>query len=254
MDQGKVRAYSRPGRDWTGPYRRVVDACANLGCRAALIDGEVVVQDEKGISDFEALRSAVHKAPHRIVFLAFDLLHLDGQDLRRTPLIERRAALRALIEPDPRSPIQFSDHVDCDGAKFFKAAVELGLEGIVSKRARSHYHGGPSRSWLKTKNMVESDFILLGTERDSDGVPWALLASARDGRLEFVGPAILNPPQALRAAWRERMAALAVAKPPLRGLRQGSAQRLRPELRVRVKHLKAKGTLRHATVKALLDD
>jgi ATP dependent DNA ligase C terminal region len=102
--------------------------------------------------------------------------------------------------------------------------------------------------------MVEGEFILLGTERDSDGVPWALLASHRDGRLEFAGPAILNPPQALRAAWRERMAALAVAQPPLRELRQGSAQWLRPELRVQVRHLKAKGTLRHATVKGLITD
>jgi bifunctional non-homologous end joining protein LigD len=91
------------------------------------------------------------------VFFAFDLLHLDDQDLRRTPLIERRAALRKLIEPDPRSPIQFSDHVDCDGAKFFKAAAELGLEGVVSKRPASLYRGDPLRSWLKTKNMVESD-------------------------------------------------------------------------------------------------
>lgn len=155
IDQGKVRAFSSPGRDWTGPYRRVLDACAKLGCKAALIDGEVVVQDEQGISDFEALRSAIHKAPHRLVFFAFDLLHLDGQILRRTPLIERRAALRGLIEPDPRSPIHFSDHVDCDGAKFFKAAAELGLEGVISKRVQSLYRGGPSRSWLKTKNMVE---------------------------------------------------------------------------------------------------
>jgi ATP-dependent DNA ligase len=202
----------------------VVDACGTLGCKAALIDGEVVVQDEQGISDFEALRSAIHKAPHRLVFFAFDLLHLDGRDLRRTPLIERRAALRKLIEPDPRSPIQFSDHVDCDGAKFFKAAAELGLEGIVSKRVGSRYRSGPSRSWLKTKNMVESDFILLGTKRDSDGVLWALLASDRDGRLEFAGPAILNPPQALRAAWKERMAALPIIQPPMRGLRQVSAR------------------------------
>jgi bifunctional non-homologous end joining protein LigD len=171
----------------------VVEACANLCCKAALIDGEVVVQDEQGISDFEALRSAVHKAPHRIVFFAFDLLHLDGQDLRRTPLIERRAALRTLIELDPRSPIQFSDHVDCDGAKFFKAAAELGLEGIVSKRATSLYRGGPSRNWLKSKNMVEGEFILLGTERDSDGEPWALLASDRDGRLEFCRPGYPEP-------------------------------------------------------------
>ena len=125
-------------------------------------------------------------------------MHLDGSDLFSIALIERRARLRRLIKPDPRSPIQFSDHLEGDGARFFKAAAELGLEGIVSKRAASRYCSGPSRSWLKTKNMVEGEFILLGTERDSDGVSWALLASDRDGRLEFAGPAILNPPQALK--------------------------------------------------------
>src|SRR5262245_31298228 len=193
IDQGKVRAFSRPGRDWTGPYRRVVDAAAELPCKAALIDGEMIVQDENGISDFDALRSAIYTAPHRLVLFAFDLLHLDGQDLRKAPLIERRAELRRLIELDPRSPLQFIDHVDCDGAKFFKAAAELGLEGIVSKRIASRYRSGPSRSWLKTKNMVEGEFILLGTERDSDGVPWALLASDCHGKLEFAGRAISNP-------------------------------------------------------------
>ena len=126
--------------------------------------------------------------------------------------------------------------------------------GIVSKRAASRYRSGPSRSWLKTKNMVESEFILVGTDRDSDGVPWALLATDRDGHLVFAGPAILNPPRAVKAAWGERMAALAVAKPPLKGLRQGSAQWLRPELRVRVKHLNAKGVLRHASVRLLITD
>ena len=104
--------------------------------------------------------------------------------------MERRAALRKLIEPDPRCPIQFSDHADCDGALFFKHAAELGLEGIVSKRARSLYRGGPSKNWLKTKNMVEGEFILLGTEVDDSGIPWALLAREQDGELEFAGPAI----------------------------------------------------------------
>src|SRR5262245_27736439 len=114
-------------------------------------------------------------------------------------------------------------------------------QAIVSKRPASRYRSGPSRSWLKIKNMVENDFILLGTERDSDGIPWALLASDRDGRLEFAGPAILNLPRPLRAALAERMAELALAKPPLSGLRRKSAQWLRPELRVRVQHLKSKG-------------
>jgi bifunctional non-homologous end joining protein LigD len=228
IDQGRVRAFSRQGRDWTGPYRRVVDACARLPCRDAFLDGEIIVQDENGKSDFEALRSAIYKAPHRIVFFAFDLLHLDGQDLGRTPLIERRAALRNLIEPDPRSPVQFSDHLECDGVRFFETAAELGLEGIVSKRAASRYRSGPSRSWLKTKNMVESEFILLGTDRDATGVPWALLASDHDGELVFAGPAILHPPQKERAQWATLMAALAMAKPPLSGLRQGSLNGFAP--------------------------
>jgi hypothetical protein len=90
---------------------------------------------------------------------------------------------------------------------------------------------------------------LAGTKRDSEGVLWALLGSDLDGRLEFAGLAILNPPYALRAARRERMAALSIIQPPMRGLRQGSVQWLRPELRVRVKHLKARGVLRHVTAK-----
>ena len=80
-------------------------------------------------------------------------------------------------------------------------------------------------------------------------MPWALLASDRDGQLKFAGPAILNPPRQDREKWGELMASLAVAKPPLKGLRLGSAQWLTPELRVRVQHLKAKGTLRHASGK-----
>jgi hypothetical protein len=102
--------------------------------------------------------------------------------------------------------------------------------------------------------MVESEFVLLGTDRDANGIPWALLASDCNGALEFAGPAILNPSRQDRESWRQQMAALALAKPPMRGLRQGSAQWLRPELRVRVQHLKAKGMLRHATVKQFITE
>jgi bifunctional non-homologous end joining protein LigD len=96
--------------------------------------------------------------------------------------------------------------------------------------------------------------VSLGPDPSRTAICHRQLARERNGELEFAGPAILNPPQALRTAWRERMAALAVTKPPVRGLRQGTAQWLKPELRVRVRHLKAKGTLRHATVKGLMTD
>ena len=110
----------------------MIEACCKLKCESALIDDEMVVQDEHGITDFHALRSAIYAAPQRIVLFAFDLLHFNGQDLRGCPLLERRALLWKLLKPDPRSPIQFSDHLEGDGARFFKAVADLGLEGIVS--------------------------------------------------------------------------------------------------------------------------
>ena len=119
----------------------------------------------------------------------------------------------------------------------------------------SLYRGGPSKNWLKTKNMVEGEFVLLGTEVDDSGIPWALLARERDGELQFAGPAIMRAPSNARAEWGEKFAAMAIEKPVLKGLRRANkAQWLKPEIRVRAQHLKAKGTLRHATVKALLDD
>src|SRR5262249_38323482 len=160
------RSPSRPFRDSSGSLSNISTGLDRIhfqySFRCAITD--------YGISDFDALCSAVHKAPNRILFFAFDLLHLDGEDLRGQPLMDRRALLRKLIKPDRRCPIQFSDHVEGDGAKFFKAAAELGLEGIVSKRAASRYCSGRSRSWLKIKNMVEGEFVLLGTDRDANGI------------------------------------------------------------------------------------
>ena len=139
------------------------------------------------------------------------------------------------------------------GALYFKLAADLGLEGIVSKRARSLYRGGPSRNWLKTKNMVEGEFILLGTEVDDSGIPWALLAREQNGDLQFAGPAILRPPSHARAEWADKFAAMSIEKSALKGLRRANkAQWLKPEIRARAQHLRAKGTLRHATVKELL--
>src|SRR5262245_28535136 len=161
---------------------------------------------------------------------------LTAQDLRRTPLLERRASLRKLIEPNPRSPIQFSDHADCDGALFFKHAAELGLEGIVSKRAWSLYRGGPSKKGLKTENMVEGEFVLLGTEVDDSGIPWALLARDQGGELEFAGPAIMRTPSHARAEWTDKFAAMSIEKPVLKGLRRANKVRwLKPKIRVRAR-------------------
>src|SRR3954447_15065569 len=96
LDGDRCRAFIRNGNDWSSSYSRVIEVCGRLACKSAVIDGEMVVQDENGLTDFNALRSAIYKAPHRLVFFTFDLLHLDDQDLRTRPLMERRALLRSL--------------------------------------------------------------------------------------------------------------------------------------------------------------
>ena len=88
IDRGNIRAFTRGGHDWSDKYSRVIEACSKLKCQSALIDGEVIVQDKNGLSDFAALRAAIEGAPHRLVMFAFDLLFQDGEDLRRLPLIE----------------------------------------------------------------------------------------------------------------------------------------------------------------------
>lgn len=103
IEAGRVRAYTRNGHDWTEKYRTIISAAQDLPCASAIIDGEVVVQDERGVSDFAALRSATFSAPHRLVFFAFDLLHLNGHDLRNMVLEDRRELLTGLVEGHPPS-------------------------------------------------------------------------------------------------------------------------------------------------------
>ena len=157
LERGQARVFTRNGYDWSDRYPSIVRAAANLRCQSAIIDGEAIVQNGNGASDFEALSSAMRRQPHSIILYAFDLLHLDGRDLRQQTLIERRASLKTLLGTDERSRIQFSDEFDGDGDALFKACVEQELEGIVSKLALAPYRSGRSRTWLKTKCFTAID-------------------------------------------------------------------------------------------------
>jgi DNA ligase D-like protein (predicted ligase) len=253
LDRGNVRAFTSSGIDWTSRYRRVAAAASKLKATSAIIDGEVAVQDEHGVTDFFALRGAMEAEPYRLIFFAFDLLHLDGKDLQATPLIERRALLRKLLgKSKPTSAIQFSEHVETSGAEFFKAAAEMGLEGIISKRATSRYKSGASKAWLKIKAMDESELVLVGSKLDERKIPTLLLAREVDGHLEYAGSAIL----ALNAEMRERLRLVAeeikIDKPAVRDLKTKGAWWFRPELRIRVRHLRGQPVLRHATATAIV--
>jgi bifunctional non-homologous end joining protein LigD len=166
VERGQARVFTRNGNDWSDRYPSLVRAAANLTCKSAIIDGEAIVQDGDGISDFETLGSAMRWRPNSIILYAFDVMHLDGNDLRQQTLSERRSLLQALIGSDDPSLIQYSEEFHGDGAAFFKACADRKLEGIVSKLATSRYQSGRTKTWLKTKCFTESTFVVIGTERD----------------------------------------------------------------------------------------
>jgi bifunctional non-homologous end joining protein LigD len=149
----RVRIFSRRGHDWTDRVPLIAKALADLCVRSVTIDGEGVVCRRDGVSDFEMLREAVGRKGSRAPFLyAFDVLELDGQDLRREPWENRRAVPAKLLHKAKRG-IELCEHVDVvDGPTLFRHACVMGLEGIVAKRRDGPYRSGRSADWIKIKN------------------------------------------------------------------------------------------------------
>ena len=256
VDRGTVRAFTRRGLDWSKEYGRLCEGATKLKCRSAILDGEAIVQGEDGRSDFTALRRAIHQEPHRLVFFAFDLLHLDGEDLRPLPLLERKARLAKLIgKAKPSSCIQYSEALAGDGQKIFAAAEAMSLEGIVSKRATSRYVSGKSTAWVKTKCMTEGEFWVVGAEPNPGGAPFALLAREEPEGLTYAGSAFVTLDAASRDRFWTGIERLRIARPVVPQLRGGNrkAAWVKPEMRVRARHLKGGGDmLRHGALTKLL--
>jgi bifunctional non-homologous end joining protein LigD len=192
IEDGDVRLITRSGLDWTKRYGSLADAFRALPCRQAIIDGEVVVLDDKGVSRFSALQDALSaKASEKLLFFAFDLIHLDGWSLEKVPLLQRKETLSRLLSgvEAHRSAIQFCDHLVGEGRAFFERASELGLEGIVSKRVSASYQSGRSDAWLKIKAPQAGDFVIAGyTVSDAAGGLGALaLGEWEGGELRYRG-------------------------------------------------------------------
>ncbi len=253
LEGGQARVFTRNGYDWTENYPSLVRAAANLRCQSAIIDGEAVVQDGTGASDFEALSSAMRWRPDSIILYAFDLMHLDGADLRREPLSSRRSVLKVLIGSDDESRIQFSEGFQGDGAGLFKACADKGLEGIVSKQAIAPYRSGRTKTWLKTKCFTESTFVVVGIDRDrKTGAPRALLAQPESDGLNYAGAAFIALPGEERAQFIAELERLTTSWAAFKISRTSDVKWCEPKLMVRVKHLAGSKTLRHATVRELL--
>jgi bifunctional non-homologous end joining protein LigD len=148
-DGDRVRLYSRPGNDMTRRFPLIAEALTGLRSRSCIIDGEAVACDDNGLVSFERIRYRHYDGD---VFLyAFDLIELNGDDLRRDPLEVRKATLRSMLAKAGLG-LRFNEHLGGDGPTVCAHACKMGLEGIVSKRKDSMYRSGRSPDWLKMKN------------------------------------------------------------------------------------------------------
>jgi bifunctional non-homologous end joining protein LigD len=165
IDKGVVKLLTRRGNDWTAKLPHIARAAPRMKAKQALLDGEVAVVLPNGKTSFHGLQEAFSNTEIKIqpVFFAFDLLFIDGKDLTKSRLEDRKAELRsALAGLPPDGLVKYSDHVLGNGPAFFENAKKLGLEGIVSKRRASAYHAGRSTDWLKVKAVHRQEFVVCG--------------------------------------------------------------------------------------------
>ncbi len=187
IEPGGVRILTRGGHDWTHRFPGIADAAKKLGIGSAILDGEAVVLDKTGRSDFGALqRSLGGRGGKRVsgeaVFFAFDLLYFDGHLLTNTELSVRRHLLTDFLDGSTGA-IQLSEEVDGDGEKMLESACIHGLEGIIAKHRGSKYRSGRTCDWLKIKCVQSESFVVIGYEESSvaRGGIGSLLLAARQG-------------------------------------------------------------------------
>ncbi|SAK75390.1 ATP dependent DNA ligase [Caballeronia glebae] len=188
----EVRIYTRNGNDWTAKFSKQVKALDGLDIESGWLDGEAVVLDERGLPDFQALQNAFDVGrPQDIVVYFFDVPYLNGYDLRNVPLVQRRAILKAIIEPLDDPVLRYSQDFAFHAEDLLKSACDMALEGIIGKRIDSTYVSGRSASWIKLKCRRRQEFVIGGYSEPSGsrGQFGALLLGVYDthGKLQYAG-------------------------------------------------------------------
>ncbi len=259
---GQVRLITRAGIDWTKRYGDLPQAFSRLPVGQAIIDGEIVVLDDKGISRFTLLQDALSAgAGSKLHFYAFDLLHLDGWDLRKAPLGKRKALLAELLAGlGPSSAIQYSDHVEGDGQGLFDQASDLGLEGVVSKRAGAVYVSGRSKSWTKAKAPKTDDFIIAGytVSEQAEGLAALGMAEFVDGELRYRGKVGTGFDAQMAAELLTRLERMTAGATPPEGVPREIMREMhwvKPLLSARIRYANrtADNSLRHGVFRGLRD-
>jgi bifunctional non-homologous end joining protein LigD len=265
VENGSVRMLTRHGKDWTARFAPIGRAALALPVTSALFDGEVVVLDERGMSSFQALQESLSdNRGSDLVYYVFDLIYLDGHDLRATPLSSRKEALKALFGGKAsQGPLLWSDHVEGRVDDFFAQACSHQLEGIVVKRADRGYSGGRTRDWLKVKCLRRQEMVIGGYTAPGgtrSGFGALLVGVYEDGELHYAGRVGTGFSNRTLDTLAKRLARLKRQSPPFvdppRGAEAKGAHWVTPELVAEVTFTEwtRDGVLRHPSFQGLRED
>jgi bifunctional non-homologous end joining protein LigD len=256
-----VRVYSRTGLNWTDQFSSIAAAAPKLKAGTAVFDGEAVVYGKTGLPDFQQLRRELGRGQsQRVRYHAFDLLYLDGYDLREVAYIERKRLLQRLFEGAPQTFV-YVEHIEADGNAVFKQACRLGVEGIVAKRADSPYRSGRQESWSKLKCKKSETYPIVAFVEKLGAKPRkvaSLYVGRRDGgKLLYAGKVRTGYTESTARELRERLDSLIRKKSPLSvAVKKPKATWVEPEVDAEVEYgaLTDDGLLREAVFKGLRDD
>jgi bifunctional non-homologous end joining protein LigD len=258
LRDGRATLYTRSGLDWTVRFPTIAADIARLPAGKIVIDGEVISADAMGRPNFSALQDDLKSGRHdRMVYYAFDLLHLDGFDIRAAPLVERKRVLQSfLAEARATAPrVLYSDHFE-DGADLYARAIALGLEGIVSKRTDAPYRSGRGEAWIKVKCLKRERFVVVGfAPEGSAGIAKLRLARHEGDSLVYVGRVGTGWDRKTAAAIRRALEPLARPACPLaKPIRRKDTVWVEPnyETDVAYTELTDDGMLRHPSFKGLI--
>jgi bifunctional non-homologous end joining protein LigD len=263
---GEARLLTRSGLDWTDRFQPVADALGALPA-SAILDGEIVVEDASGVSDFSALQADLAEGrADRFAYYAFDLLHEAGDDLRPLPLTERKDRLAQFLAPllsDAPAAIRYSEHFHEEGEVMLRHACRLSLEGLVSKRHNSPYRSGRSRDWIKLKCLNREEFVILGyapAANEPEAIGALLLGEPQGDGFTPAGRVGTGFTRAAAEDLHRRLAPLTRKPPAFPGRHPADLLRdirfVEPRLVAQIEYLARtrEGTLRHASFRGLRED
>ncbi|MGC7872012.1 DNA ligase D [Desulfosporosinus sp. SYSU MS00001] len=264
IEGNSVRLITRNGNDFTERFREVTSSLVEwAGGRAMILDGEMAVTNAAGKTDFQALQNYLKNPQDKnLTYIIFDLLALDGLDLRGQRLIDRKERLEALLKNPPKN-LYYSRHVRENGKESFRAACESGMEGIVGKKADSIYSGARNSDWIKLKCEQRQEFVIGGytlSDRKTSGVSSLLLGIYDDGELVYAGRAGTGLSEADRKDLEEKFTGLKRKEPSFQTAPKPRPREkitwLEPELVAEVKYAEwtSEHLLRQASFKGLRTD